>query len=184
MNKWLIMKDNDILSQVVSQDPPGPDNGYDLEGKTVHQVSEFKPTDEYKYSRAAAGWVMDLAPAKTRSIALVNRLRERLQRRLVTEGVAKGYVYSQKSAEVDRSKAASAPKKPEEYPFAHAQLKRTGQTLAQVLAEFEQGRNTVLAVVAELEAIAQIGIININKATTVADIKNITNQTIAQLEDS
>lgn len=174
MKKWIILDSQDNLkAQVLSEEEPSLDNGYDMTGLTAHEVEEFKPVDSYKYESGV--WIVDLSKVRARAISKINYRREALQAGCLTDGVAKMYVYSQKSKEVDEAKKATGQLKVGDYPFAEAQAEKTGQSVAQVIQEFELGRDAAVTICAEVEANAQQLIKQISVATEIQEIETLGN---------
>jgi hypothetical protein len=170
MAKWVLLDaEGNVSALVLSDVEPSQSTGHDVSGLTIHEVSEFKPLDCYTYNN---GWQLNLPIVRARAVVKVNENREKLQSDYLTKGDAKSYIYAQKAAEVEKSKQDES-LDPADYPFAQAEATLTGKTLQQVLDLFEQGRASVIAACALIEAKAQLAIDQINASNSIEQIQEL-----------
>lgn len=163
MRKWLLIKAGNIEAGVMSDGEPSPETGYDTAGMVVVEVDEFKPFDRFTYD---GGWVERLADQKAQAIARVNEIREQRQLQFLTPGSAKTFVYFQKAQEIQQQGG----------PMSVAQAELTGQSLEEVLAEFQEGYTASAVGIAAIEAQSRAAVLAIKACETIDDIEQALNQ--------
>lgn len=167
MKYWVIIHQDGTLQQVMSNDKPAESNGYDVsEAQFVGEVPRFCDPLTETLNETRTGWITNLDALKAQAVAQINKEREARQMEALTSGGAKKFVYSQKADELRAYRQGYGT-----YPFAEAQAAKTGQTLDQVMDEFEQGATASVQEVARIESIARCAILEIKAATTDTEIQ-------------
>lgn len=147
--------------------------GMNMAGRATRTAPDNRA--ELKWDTTARDWVPDLVGVQARLLDQIDDERERRQMTLLTQGGAKKLIYARKEAEVRdyRSLTASVlalidlAGRRARFPFAMAEVDRTGEALAAVVARFEAGFAN-MATVARIEAVAQAGKRAVRGAATVA----------------
>jgi hypothetical protein len=178
MANWLLLNaQNEIVSCVIHDDTPSEACGINMQGLTAYEVDEFKPLDRYTFDATLGEWTEKLVELKAQAVQSLNNTREQLQLQSLTKGDSKSYIYGRKNREVhlyeeDPSSIANALN----FPFAKAQADLTGQTLTEVLLEFQSARDITDQQVAEIEALCRYRIMQVHDAASISEIEGILDQ--------